>query len=166
MSLQTFLDDNGVKDIPPVFVEAFDQVGEQIVRLALLPPIPPSPAAVMPMPIPPLALATPIIAYIVGKTGGSPADAPGLAILLVNIEADINLLIITPLLANATGMNVLPTPVPPVPIPPFTPAALAAPVPSPNALRFGKAILEWAASFILGDPRTGGAITVLALPGA
>jgi hypothetical protein len=170
MTFQEFLEKNEVTDIPPELSEAMDEVGENIVKLAyvLVPPSIPG-AAAPPVPIPPQGLAAPVAAAVVAKTGGTPADAAGLTVgppppgLLAKLELDINALIISLLTAGATSLNLKPAPGPPSPVAPIVPAALAVvPVPDPNALKFAKAALEWAASFCEGDARLAGPITVLA----
>lgn len=166
-SLKQFTDRNGVKDIDAVLIDAVDSASA-VVQLSLAsPPIPPATASI-PIPIVPGAFANLVAGYVMARTGAKPTDvlglmAPGLG-LMSKLELDVNLLVVPLLLAGATSLNLKPVPGPPVPAVPVVPVNLAAvPIPDPNALKFGKSLMEWALSFIQGDPRIAGTITV-ALP--
>ena len=164
ISIRTFLDSNGVIGIPDVLASSLDSVMGPALQLCFA-PVPPAPVAAIPIPVVP-SLSQAVVVAVTARAGAPITAAPGLLILMNNLVLDINTLIVVPVAANAAGMNILPVPKPPTPVPPIMPTALATPIIAPNALKFGKAALEWAASFIEGDPRAFGHITVLSVPSA
>lgn len=167
MGLKMFMDRNGVKDIDDALVSSID-AAQGIVKLSLAPPVVPPAAASVPIPLIPGAFSSVVGASVMARTGAKPSDiiglvAPGVG-LLSRFEIDVNLLIVPLLLTGAISLNLKPVAGPPSPAVPITLVQLATvPIPALNALRFGKSLLEWALSFVEGDPRVAGTITV-ALP--
>jgi hypothetical protein len=139
MSLQGFLDSEGVTNIPAEFVQVMDNVVAPLLIASY--GIPSSPAPIVPASTIPVAGVAGIIAIT-----GAPS-AVGISLLLSLFLSDVASQIYSKLTAGAAGLLL----VPPIGVPggPITPIALATvPIPDQNALKFGKALMKWAISFL------------------
>lgn len=139
MSLQGFLDGEGVTNIPQELVQVMDDVIAPLLIASY--GLPSTPTPIIPATTIPVAGAAAIVAMT-----GAPSAA-GISLLLSLFLSDVTSQIYSKLSAGAAGLLL----VPPIGVPggPITPAALVGvPIPDQNAIKFGKALMKWAISFL------------------
>lgn len=143
MTFKSFLDEQGLKNIPEQFIEVMDDVvAPQLIASYAIAPSPPVPAAGLPI-IAAAALAS--------KSGGSLADAAGASAIFSFFLSDVTALIYSRLTAGAASLL---TPaavgVPGGPISPIALALIPPPPfgPSPDGRKFAVAAIKWAVSLL------------------
>jgi hypothetical protein len=162
MGLKQSLDSRGVSGIDDLIISTIESVATPIIMMSLMPPpIPPNIASI-PIPIAPASMGQSLAAAISAQTNSTPADAPGMNIIGDALTADINATVFPMLAAGAVSLNIKPIPGPPVPPSPISPIMLAAPpFQDENALKFGRALLDWACGLLVGDMRIAGKFIVI-----
>jgi|15BtaG_2_1085339.scaffolds.fasta_scaffold02178_3 hypothetical protein len=147
MTIADFFVSNSVSGISPELIDAFDTLGQALMRVAI---------SLAPNPALPLVL-TPLAVKIAAP---HPPPPPGAAFINL-IAADITKFILIPLTLGSVNIK---TPaavgLPALPISPATAtAALAMLPPNPS---FMKAVLQWAVSLVpVGDLRVPGGFIII-----
>lgn len=162
MGLKQSLDSRGVSGIDDSIISTIEEVVAPIIMSSMmLPPIPPNVASI-PTPIPPSVMGQSLAAAISTKSNSTPADAPGMNIIGDALTTDINSSVFPILAAGAISLNIKPIPGPPAPPVSVSAVMLAAPpFEDENALKFGRALLDWACGIFVGDVRVAGKFIVI-----